>query len=1502
VIFANYICPHQFEINLGNHLERIVIRLRFSMGLWVFATSTLLVQSGFSIEATSTKVFKAGAYAIDITPLNFPVDSAGSMTPRLAEFASDPLHARCLVLDDGTVKLAMVICDSCMISREILDAAKDRAFRETGIPTDHILCSATHTHSAVTVDRTFQSKVEKAYCEFLSKQIAAGISTAHKQREKARIGWAVGNNPGQVFNRRWFLRPGSVLDDPFDHGSDKVRMNPPANSKSLLKPVGPVDPEVPVLAVQALDGRPIAVWANYSLHYVGGVPGKALSADYFGEFARQFTELLDAGNSTPPFVAAMTNGTSGDINNTNFFEGRPRQEHFEQIRLVAADVAKSAHIAYQRIDYQDWVPLAMRETEIELEVRRPDEKEVARAKELIRKAGPPPWTDRKLIYANETMHLLEYPETVKAKLQAIRIGDLGIATTPCETFVETGLALKKESPFKPTFTVELANGYNGYLPTPEQHALGGYETWRAKSSYLAVDAEPKIRSTLIRLLNEVAVDTPTNASSKPINENLDALAAIESTRGGRHWVDAPTDPPKSPEESLACFQVEPGLRVELVAAEPLVFDPVWISFDEQGRMFVVEYLDYPEGPKDPSDPPLSRIVMLEDSDGDGRMDRRHVFAEHLNFAHSLMPYCGGMLVGAKTELLFLKDTDGDHKADVREVLYRGFTPAHPQMQIGCPNWGMDNWIYCSYGPGKIERVESTSEDANKLSGLPTRLAHPLLEMPRKEFRFHPMSFAFEPAAGLGQFGNTIDNFGRRFFCTNRNPIITAPISFNDLKRNPFVIFARDQYDVAPSGGDAHVFPLVEMKSNYLAHAGTHTAACGTTAYRGDLLGPQFENSVFVCEPIGHLVTRSIIQQSGSTLTAKRARPKADFLASTDTWFRPASLATGPDGALYLADMYRLWVEHPKFFPPDIAHKLDWRAGEDRGRIWRMVPTDKQLKRSKFIPPKSNSDLTAMLSDTNGWRRQTAQRLMVERQMKAAAPALRELLKSDRNLHASQHALWTLDGIGELTVRDVQQAMNSAHAHVRQDAVKLTTKFSSEAAILNKLADLADDADAGVRFQVALAMGDFSGSQVTPSLIKLAKRDGHEDWFANAILTSSKHESGAILMGLVNESTEPKVAANAGHVRLVRELAAVVGVRGDLDELKDTLQTIGVAGKQGVWWQTAALSGLASGLSRSQGSLGRTTLAKLLSEPPPKLKNCVFPVLELLDRTSSVALDMDVPLADRVNAIELLGYQGFDKSESVFKRLFANNQPIDVQLSSLEAMQQSGGERASKVILERWPVLGPKVRPAAMNFLLKRVSTTRQTLEAMAEGKLQAAVIDIDQRARLLKHSDKEIQTLAQKIFGSAVSADRQTVTKEYLASLTMKGSSSAGQQVFDRTCGKCHRIDGRGYEVGPDISDVRSRSREALLYDILDPNQKLEPKFTAYQALTKDGLIYQGLMASETPEAIVLRLAEGKEQTISREEIEELQVSGKSLMPEGVEKDITIQQMADLLEYLKGPR
>jgi hypothetical protein len=444
--------------------------------------------------------FRAGAFAADVTPETFPVSVNGGMSDRQATSAHDRLHARCLVLDDGRTRLAIAVVDSCMIPREILDEAKRLASEATGIPAAHMLLSATHTHTAPTCAGVFQSDPDPAYVKFLPRRIAEGVAKAHAGLEPAQVGWAVGHEPGQVFNRRWLLKPGKVYKDPFGRERDRVKMNPGYNNPDVDRPAGPIDPEVPVLALRARDGRPIAALVNYSLHYVGGVP--ALSADYFGAFARKLAPLVggDAG-----FVAILSNGTSGDINNVNYaLKQAPRRAPGEQAERVAAAVAGAAAEAWKGVRWRDHVSLAVRETEIELGVRKPSPEEAARAREIVASAGPGGLKGLEQIYARETALLAEYPPSVRLKLQGMRIGEVGIAAIPCEVFVEIGLAIKKRSPFQPSFTISLANGYNGYLPTPEHHALGGYETWRARSSYLEVDAAPQILETVLRLLDGAA--------------------------------------------------------------------------------------------------------------------------------------------------------------------------------------------------------------------------------------------------------------------------------------------------------------------------------------------------------------------------------------------------------------------------------------------------------------------------------------------------------------------------------------------------------------------------------------------------------------------------------------------------------------------------------------------------------------------------------------------------------------------------------------------------------------------------------------------------------------------------------------------------------------------------------------------------------------------------------------------------------------------------------------
>ena len=462
-----------------------------------------LLPSVFAAEQAAGKPFRAGAAAVDATPRKFPVSMLGSFNDRPATSAHDPLYVRALVLDDGRIRIALAVCDNCIIPREVVAQAKQRAVAAAGIPADRILIAATHTHTAPNVTRLNDIPADPDYIQLLVEKTAEAIALAARRLEPARVGWGAVAPPEEVFNRRWHLKQETIGPNPFG-GSDRVRMNPPGGSPDLVRPAGPTDPEVSVVSVQTAAGKPLALLANYSLHYVGGVPGGVLSADYFGEFCREMEKRMAPAQPGPAPVAILTNGTSGDINNIDFLKPRPSLPPFERIQQVARRVADAAEQACRDINYQDQVTLDMAARDLLLGVRKPSPEELARAKQIVANPGDKSLPRLAEYYAHSAIAVNGYPDEVPLELQAIRIGSLGIAAIPCEVFAEIGLEIKRRSPLKPAFTIELANGYNGYLPTPEQHALGGYETWRATSSYLEVDASTKIVQTVLELLSEVA--------------------------------------------------------------------------------------------------------------------------------------------------------------------------------------------------------------------------------------------------------------------------------------------------------------------------------------------------------------------------------------------------------------------------------------------------------------------------------------------------------------------------------------------------------------------------------------------------------------------------------------------------------------------------------------------------------------------------------------------------------------------------------------------------------------------------------------------------------------------------------------------------------------------------------------------------------------------------------------------------------------------------------------
>jgi neutral ceramidase len=466
-------------------------------------------------EQPSARVLLAGAAASNITP---PLGSqiVGGWEPIPATHVHDELYARCLVLDDGATRIAIVVVDNVGIPRHLFDAAKKLVEAETGLPKERMLMSATHTHSAASArgeqPLTRDERLDD-YQQFVARRIADGVRRALNNLEPARVGWAIGQAPEHVFNRRWYLKEGTPAPNPFG-GYDKVQMNP-GSGPHLDRPAGPIDPEVSFLSVQARDGRPIALLANYSLHYVGGVRGADISADYFGIFAARLTELIGARDEDRPFVAMMSNGTSGDVNNINFRNPGKRYPPYEKMRIVGNAVAAEVYKKYQTVEYQDWVPIAMLQTELPIRFRVPTGQQLSYARQVQAKPeSEKPHNNREKIYAERVLAMANYPPELPMILQSVRIGDLGIGAIPAEVFVEIGLELKQKSPFGQTFVMSLANGSYGYLPTPEHHTLGGYETWLG-TNRVEVEASRKITDQLLKMFNQLSRDNSTRSAESP---------------------------------------------------------------------------------------------------------------------------------------------------------------------------------------------------------------------------------------------------------------------------------------------------------------------------------------------------------------------------------------------------------------------------------------------------------------------------------------------------------------------------------------------------------------------------------------------------------------------------------------------------------------------------------------------------------------------------------------------------------------------------------------------------------------------------------------------------------------------------------------------------------------------------------------------------------------------------------------------------------------------------
>ena len=948
------------------------------------------------------------------------------------------------------------------------------------------------------------------------------------------------------------------------------------------------------------------------------------------------------------------------------------------------------------------------------------------------------------------------------------------------------------------------------------------------------------------------------------------------------------DGPLTPEQAMQTFRLDPGLKIECVASEPDVISPVAVAWDEQGKMYVVEDRGYPVGPGK-GKPPVGQVVLFEDTNGDGKYDKRTVFAEQLTFPNGVMPWKGGVYVTCAPNLYYFKDTNGDGKADVKEVVFKGFQDlSTTQLRVSHPTLNIDNLVYLTSGL-----------TAAKLKS-PKHPDWPEVFLNRVDGRFNPLTEQIEPTSGTAQFGESFDDFGHKFICMNRAHIQHVVMQLKYLKRNPDFAFSDVVQDIPDHGAACRVYAKSANITTAASHAGFFTSACAVTLYRGTALPEEYEHNSFTCEPAGNLVHRDIVTSLNETFIASRAADGVEFLASPDNWCRPVNLAVGPDGALYVCDMYRKTIEHPDYLPEATRKITDFESGKDKGRLYRITAANlsetqkKQIARRPDFAKMSVEQICNEFNNPNAWWRVTAQRLLLERQDKAAAPFLKVLVKNGKTPQARVHALRMLEGLNALSDAEIQIALNDKDANVREQGIQVAeSRLTTSSKLLSRVLAMADDSDARVRFQCALSLGEVSDKKIVPALAKIAQRDMADKWARAAVLTSIGKNGDKLLHLLLANKNDKE-----GRAAMFVDLCKIVGVSESRDSLVALLKELTSSTKANdASWQIASVNGIAEGLRSRTNSMSFASLLEGDSKEAVQLNDRVK---GLFKAAGELAQSTQQPLSQRVVAVAFLSQSDYKTVGATLEKLLDPQQPSEIQTAAVRALGQLSDTTAlnSLVSREHWASFTPSIRDAAVNAII-----TRQTdllFAAIEKGDVPAWTINGDKRNQLMHSKDDKIKEKATALFKDMNAGDRMKVYEEYKTVLSLPRHSANGHAVFTRTCTPCHTFAGEGKAVGPDLTGIRNQPEDVLLLHVMVPEFEIMPTYTLYNVETRDGNSVSGLLASDTPTSITLRQAGGIEEQVPRAKIASMASSRLSLMPQELEKTMSKQDLADLIGFLKG--
>lgn len=960
------------------------------------------------------------------------------------------------------------------------------------------------------------------------------------------------------------------------------------------------------------------------------------------------------------------------------------------------------------------------------------------------------------------------------------------------------------------------------------------------------------------------------------------------------------DGPLTPEEALKTFKLEPNLKMELVAAEPTVISPVAIAFDEKGRMYVAEDRGYPVGPGK-GKPPEGKIALLEDENGDGLFEKRTTFAEGLTFPNGVMCWKGGVFVTCAPDLFYFKDTNGDGKADVKQVIFKGFQDqSTTQLRESHPTLNLDNWIYLNCGLTAAKVTSPNCPDRKELL------------VNRVDFRFRPDTCEYEEVSGTGQFGGTFDPLGRRFICSNRNHVQHVVMQARYLRRNPYLAFSEFVQDIPDHGAACKLFPLSHNITTAASHTGYFTSACGVTVYTGNSLPPPYWGNVFTCEPAGNLVHRDILEPSGVTFVAKRAMPTNEFIASPDNWFRPVNLANGPDGALYVCDMYRKTIEHPEYLPEATRKITDFESGKDKGRIWRVASSLKPTPRTRpnfarFTP----KNLCLQLENPEGWWRMTAHRLLLESKSAEAVPVLKSMVKAGNSSEAKVHALHLLDTFGELTDEELLQALKDKRGPVRENALLLAEpRLSKNVKLAEGVMALAGDSDPRVRFQCALTMGETPAAKthsnqpagnLVPALAKIAVHDASDRWTRAAVLSSMTHYPTEFLDEVIQSiHRQMKGRSLSGDylVPMMNDLGKVMGANPNQDTRAVLNTALKSVEERHAVWQLPLLSGFTDGLR------GRTNAASLLSEfLRPDGDANLKQLTVLMEKAGAIASNQEEALDKRLIAINLVGNAESSATIDQLQKLIDPQQPSEVQIAAVRALGRmtdaSIGARLVK--REHWSAYTQPVKDAVLATILAQPKLLDALFSAIEKGDLPPTSVNPEKRNQLMKHKDKAISERASALFKDLNPGDRMKVYEDYKSVLSLKPDAQSGRQVFAKSCSPCHVFSGEGHAVGPDLTGIRNQPADVLLMHIIVPEFEIMPIYSQYNVELKDGRSVSGILTAETPASVTIKQALGVEEKIQRSNIASMASSSLSIMPQELEKTMSKQELADLIGFLKGP-